>query len=209
MAVTLNYSSIWEQCERKRPKQGTRANASLEDTATVCQHLCQLFKVQFSIFKMRSNLKTWHFLCGGLTLSLQILQWPLVCHWKATNLSVTTSDVSPVILPLALQKQLLHSRHLQKINLCTLSDHRLLSAPPSPAPAPMPPLCSLVTIFRSPLLQCCFALKTLRWSLTMPFSCYPAVLIALCPIQYHTNYRKENTHSISTPVWRMAFQENL
>lgn len=117
----------WETGQKKR----TKANASLEDTATVCQHLCQLFKTQFFIFIMRSNLNAWHFLCGGLTLSPKILKWPLVCHWKATNLSVTTCDVSPVILPLAFQKQLLHLHHSQQINLCVLPDHRLLSVPPA------------------------------------------------------------------------------
>lgn len=159
VTMALNCSSSWEWWERKRPKQGTKANASLEDAATVCQHLCQLFKMQFFIFIMRSNLNAWHFLCGGLTLSPQILQWPLVCHWKATNLSVTTSDVSPVILPLAFQKQLLHSHHSQQINLCVLPAHRLLSAPPSPAPLPVPPLRSPAAAFRSPLCHHCFALR--------------------------------------------------
>lgn len=163
--MALKHSSSWEWWERQRLKEETKANASLEDTATVCQQHCQLFKMQFFIFKMRSNLKVWNFLCGGLTLSPQILQWPLVCHWKATNLSVTTSDVSPVILPLAFQKQLLHSHHSRQINLYILSDHRLLSAPPSPAPPPMPPLCSLTTAFRSPLRQCCFA-ESVRLSIS-------------------------------------------
>lgn len=53
----------------KKPKQGTKANAGIEDAATVCQYLCQLLKMQFFIFIMRSNLKAWHFLCGGLTFS--------------------------------------------------------------------------------------------------------------------------------------------
>jgi len=92
---------------------------------------------------MRSNLNGWHFLCGRLTLSPQILQRPLVCHWKATNLSVTTCDVSPVILPLAFQKQFLHPHHSQQINLCILPDHRLLPAPPRPAPPSTSPLYSL------------------------------------------------------------------
>lgn len=123
----------------EKPKQGTKANESLEDAATVCQYLCQLLKMQFFIFIMRSNLKAWHFLCGGLTLSPQILQRPFVCHWKATNLSVTTSDVSPVILPLAFQKQLLPSHHSQQINLHSVQLTSCFHLPSS-APPPRPPL---------------------------------------------------------------------
>lgn len=198
--MALNCSGSWEWWERKRPKQGTKANASLEDAATVCQHLCQLFEMQFFIFIMRRNLNAWHFLCGGLTLSPQILQWPLVCHWKATNLSVTTSDVSPVILPLAFQKQLLHSHRSQQINLCLLPAHRLLSVPPGPSPPPMPPLRSLATAFPSPHHQHCIALRLFGWILTKLFSCYPAVLIALFPLHCHTEGRKENTNNFSASV---------
>lgn len=141
----------------KRPKQGTKTNASLEDAATVCQHLCQLFKMHFYIFIIRSNINALHFLCGGLTLSPQILECPSFCHWKATNLSITASDISPVIPPLAFQKQLLQPQHSQQINLCILPDHQLLPTPPSPAPS-MLPFHSAAAAF-SFLCQCCFALR--------------------------------------------------
>lgn len=133
--------------------------------------------MQFFIFIMRSNLNTWHFLCGGLTLSPKILEWPLVCHWKATNLSVTTSDVSPVILPLAFQKQLLHSHHLQQINLCSV---RLTNCfnPSSTTPPMPPPLLPGDNIQGSlPVLLCRCALG---WSLTKLSSCYNSLS---CPLR--------------------------
>lgn len=153
--MTLNCSGSWEWWWRKRPKQGTKTNISLEDSTTVFQYLCQLFKMQFYIFIIRSNINALHFLFGGPTLSPQILQCPSYCHWKATNLSVKAPDVSPVILPLAFQKQLLHS---QQSNLCILPEHQLLVALPRPAPS-MLPFHSPATDFRSFLCQCCFALR--------------------------------------------------
>lgn len=159
--------------------------------------------MQFYILIIRSNINALHFLCGGLTLSPQILQCPSLCHWKATNLSVTAPDVSPVILPPAFQKQLLHSQHSQQINLCILPDHQLLPAPPRPAPS-MLPFHSLATAFRSFLCQCCFALRhtlldrveqsssVLPWNLnnTLSHQCYIKI-----------TREKHNQFQVQCEVW--------
>lgn len=160
---------------------------------------------------MRSNLNAWHFLCGGLTLSPQILQRPLVCRWKATNLSVTTSDISPVILPLAFQKQLLHSYLSQQINLCILPDHWLLPELPSPAPPPMPPLHSPATAFRSPLCQHCFALNLLdsRMELNKVYQLLPCGLNStLSPAVPCKIQKGKNTNNFNA-MWRITFQRTL
>lgn len=163
--------------------------------------------MQFYIFIIRSNINALHFLCGGLTLSPQILQCPLFCHWKATNLSVTAPDVSPVILPLAFQKQLLHSRHSQQINLCILPDSQLLPAPPSPAPS-MLPFHSLATAFKSFLCQCCFALRhRLLDGVEQSSLVLPEISITLPSVPYKDN--KGKTQPISTPGWSVTFQGSL
>lgn len=165
--------------------------------------------MQFYIFIIRNNINALHFLCGGLTLSPQILQCPSFCHWKATNLSVTASDVSPVILPLAFQKQLLHSQHSQQINFCILPDHQLLPAPPSPVPSLLP-FRSLAAAFRSFLCQCCFALRhRLLEGVEQSFSVLPWNLNnTLFPsVPYKENEGK--TQPISTPMWSVTFQRYM
>ena len=97
--MALNCSGSWEWWERKRPKQGTKANASLEDAATVCQHLCQLFKMQFFIFNNEKQPQHMAFSLWwahsfsqntSMTLSLSLESYQSVSH----NLWCLTSNSS-------------------------------------------------------------------------------------------------------------------